>query len=73
MQLVIGKSQSSNREILPYSQAVDKFWSNTYEQCNPIDRLRGVVNLYKTVDFFDLQKSKLSFNRRDSTDHTILS
>lgn len=59
MQLIIGKGESANRESIPYSQAVDKFWSNTYEQCNPIDRLRGVVNLYKTVDFFDLRKSRV--------------
>jgi hypothetical protein len=58
MNLVLGDVQASNRMSLPLSEAKQKFYCNTYEHCNPINQLKARVDLYKSIDFFNLRKSK---------------
>ena len=55
MNLILGEAQASNSESLNLSEAKERFYSNTYEHCNPIDKLKNQVKVYKTFDFFSLR------------------
>ena len=57
MNLILGDKEAANKESLPLSQAEAKFLDHTYEQCNPIDKLKRIVDLYTKVDFFDMRNS----------------
>lgn len=57
MNLILGPAEASNRRSMPLSEAKEKFYCNTYELCNPINKLKSRIDLYKCVDFFNLRKS----------------
>lgn len=59
MDLILGNAEASNRRSLPLSEAQESFHCNTYELCNPIDKLKARVALYKKYDFFSLRQSSL--------------
>lgn len=55
VKLIFGDSEAQNEIALSFEEAKKHFHCNTYEQCNPIDKLKRTLHMYKEVNFFELR------------------
>lgn len=55
MKLLVPDKRRDGRNNALYSQIKESFMDNTYRHCNPIDRLRSTVNLYRNFDLFNMK------------------
>lgn len=60
VKLIFGekKDEQVNNKNLDFEQAKVYFHCNTYELCNPVDKLRSALQMYKGTNFFDLRDSR---------------
>lgn len=49
---------SRSNETQSFEEASKVFYNNTYENYNPIDKIRKKVEVYLSKNFFDMQESK---------------
>ena len=62
MKLILGDSEVKNTETMSLEEARENhFYCNTYEQCNPIDKLKTRLKMYSEIDFFSLREGKIEF------------
>lgn len=59
VKLLFGEPEAQNEKALSFEEAKKLFYCNTYEQCNPIDKLKRTLHMYKEIDFFKIRKSIL--------------
>lgn len=59
IKVIFGEPEGINIDKLSFKEARKHFHCNTYDQCNPIDKLKRTLHMYAAVDFFKLRESSL--------------